>query len=102
MFIEGIETADRFLTLYFLHLTADSASDYTAMCVFSSTVFAILNSRRHAAGVCAGGVWQERSSPGGSEDCRVDRSTPGLKRPGQICKKGQTHLMLMWLCTVLR
>lgn len=45
--------------------------------------FAMWNSRRHAAGVCAGGAWQERSSPGGSEDCRVDRSTPGLKRPAK-------------------
>lgn len=55
--------------------------------MFSSTVFVIWNSHRHAVGVYAGGAWQERSSPGGTEDCRVGRSTPGLKRPGQICKK---------------
>lgn len=47
------------------------------------TVFAVQNSHRHAAGVCAGGALQVRSSPGDSEDCRVDRSTPGLRRPGQ-------------------
>lgn len=61
------------------------------LCVFSSTVFAIWNSHRRAAGVYAGGAWQEQSSPGGTEDYRVDRSTPGLKRPGQICKKWQKN-----------
>lgn len=85
------KTVDRFVTLYFLYLTADSAADYTTMCVcvcvFSSAVFAIWNSRRRAAGVCAGGAWQEQSSPGGSEDCRVDRSTPGLKRPERVGKR---------------
>lgn len=40
---------------------------------------------RRAAGVYAGGAWQEQSSPGGTEDCHADRSTPGLKRPGQEC-----------------
>lgn len=54
------------------------------LCVCSLLMaFAMWNSRRHAAGVCAGGAWQEQSSPGGSEDCRVDRSTPGLKRPAK-------------------
>lgn len=50
--------------------------------MFSSAVFAFQDSRRRAAGVCAGGAWQERSSPGGTEDCHADRSTPGLRRPG--------------------
>lgn len=54
--------------------------------MFLSAVFARWDSHRHAAGVYAGGAWQEQSSPGDSEDCRVDRLTPGLKRPGQ--KKG--------------
>lgn len=45
------------------------------------------NSHRRVAGVCAGGVWQEQSSPGGTEDCHADKLTPGLKRPEQqICK----------------
>lgn len=52
-----------------------------------SRLFARWNSRRRAAGVCAGGAWQERSSPGGSEDCRADRSTPGLKRPERMGEK---------------
>lgn len=46
-----------------------------------SVEFAVQDSRRHAAGVCAGGVWQEQSSPGGTEDYRADRSTQGPKRP---------------------
>ncbi len=71
------------------------------MCVFSSTVFAIWNSRRRAAGVCAGGAWQERSSPGGSEDCHVDRSTPGLKRPGQTGKRGRKRLSEFVVYSVL-
>lgn len=65
--------------ILFLNLT--DAFDYTASCVFSSAVFGVWNSHRRAAGVCAGGAWRGRNSPGGSEDCRVDRSTPGLKRP---------------------
>lgn len=75
-----------------MHLTGDCASDYMAMCVYSFTVLAIWNSHRHAAGVCAGDAWPEQSSPGGTEDCRVDTSTPGLKRPGQTFKNGQKHL----------
>ena len=55
------------------------------------------NSRRRAAGVCAGGAWQERSSPGGSEDCRVDRSTPGLKRPERVDKRGQKHFIHLFI-----
>lgn len=42
---------------------------------------------RRAAGVYAGGAWQEQSSPGGTEDCHADKSTPGLKRPAQECNK---------------
>lgn len=53
---------------------------------------------RHAAGVYGEGAWQEQSSPGGTEDCRADKSTPGLKRPGQECNKrlrrsGMRHKM---------
>lgn len=95
IFTKVIKTTGRFLGLHVLRLTADSASNYTATCVFSSTVFAIWNSHRRAAGVCAGGAWQEQSSPGDTEDCRVDRSTPGLKRPGQTCKKVAKTLKLM-------
>lgn len=46
----------------------------------------VLHSHMRAAAACAGGVWQEQSSPGGTGDCHVDMSTPGLKRPEQIHK----------------
>ncbi len=57
--------------------------------MFSSSALGFWDSHRHAAEVCAGGAWQERSSPEGSEDCRVDKLPPGLKRPGQTCKRGE-------------
>lgn len=85
-----------------LHLIANSASNYKAMWVFLSTVCAIWNSHRRAAGVCAGGAWQEQSSPGGTEDYRVDRWTRGLKRPGQIFKKvAQNTHMNAFVCGAL-
>uniref|UniRef100_A0A3B3H9W9 Uncharacterized protein n=1 Tax=Oryzias latipes TaxID=8090 RepID=A0A3B3H9W9_ORYLA len=65
--------ADRFPTVYSLHVTAGSALDYTESCV--------QHSHRRAAGVCAGGAWLEQSSRGGSGDCPVDKLTPGLRRP---------------------
>lgn len=82
-------------------MTADSASDYAAMCVFSSRVCLQLgNSRRRAAGVCAGGAWQVRSSPGGSGGCRADTSTPEPRRPGQTVRERRKTLEWLPLCAV--
>lgn len=65
-------------------MTADSASDYAALWVFSlCSVLALWNSHRHAAEACAGDAWQVRNSPGGSAGCRVDRLTPGPRRPAE-------------------
>lgn len=54
-------------------------------------MFAVWHSRRHAAEVCAGGAWQVQKSPGGNEDCRVGRLTPGLRRPGQTREDYETY-----------
>lgn len=85
---ERRQAPDKFL--YTSHIRQSILLLIMCVCVFSSAVFVIWNSRRHAAGVCAGDAWQERSSPRGSEDCHVDRSTPGPRRPAQVCKQEQT------------
>lgn len=54
---------------------------YVCVCSGFQRVLWGWDSHRHAAAVCAGGAWQEQSSPGGSEDCHVDRLTQGLRKP---------------------
>lgn len=52
----------------------------------------------HAAAVCAGGVWRVRSSRGGSEGCRADRLTRGLRRPVEPTKGGGQETTVNGIC----
>lgn len=72
---------------------ADLTESVIIMCVCVCSDPGNRDSRRRAAGVCAGGAWQEQSSPGGTVDYHADRSTRGPKRPGRNEKNAEIRTM---------